>query len=912
MSIEVNRKMRIWELLIEKWVISEISMWKALSFQTELFSRWVKKTILQILIEQQFIDPNKFIRVANELWIDVPIWEILVMEWHISQDNLLKAKEIQNTNNKSIWYLLCEKWLLSQDNLDKALQIQKNNYKKLWDLLVEKWLISKDNLDNALKIHYRENRAFWEVLLSGRFITKDVLKENIDYQRSINKRVGEILIKEWFISQENLDKVLHYQRKSYKKIWDILINNLKVTNAEVLTRALAKQHSLTRIKPDIWYMDINLFFSFEKDELFKLSFVPYWKIENEVLKEITYTILISDPKREDLSSLSNWLVNRFEKYERIKNQKLNEWKKSEERIPYINKKIKIIFWLSIENEIHTFIKNSHNSKKELENSIHNKSEIIEEEAEEWVPMLRISNKSFSSNDSINAFVNIIKIGIDQRASDIHIEPFEKKMAVRYRIDWVLIKLNEFPAESKSVLLSAVKNYFKFSEAWKPFATHDERVRVFYEDKNQYVDLRISIIPTLYWDKMVIRLLVQNDEVQTFQQLWMSKNIMMKYEKVISMSSWIIIVSWPTGSWKTTTLFSTINYLNKEWVNIVTAEDPPEYIIDWVIQIKISEWKKQWIGYNQALKSILRQDPDIIMYWEMRDSESASIAMGAWLTWHLLFTTLHANDTTSSITRLGDLWVKPFMLSSTLVSIIAQRLVRKICPQCQEEYKPKDDVLDFFRVMIEDLDELLKNKKIKFKKWIWCDHCNYTWYKWRIGIYELLCVNETLKKLVISNGTAKEIEDLAREFGMTSMIEDWFLKAVDYSTTLEEVLRVSRSLQAPKKKRSLAEIRRILDWELSKEEIMRAIYSWWESDSLESIKKIEYRNKILNSPELSLQSLEEMVIDKKSFFHEDEKASIESILSDTLDLAWKNTTNDEGLYKVLSGVLEIVKMTLNNK
>ncbi|MDD2487160.1 MAG: ATPase, T2SS/T4P/T4SS family [Candidatus Gracilibacteria bacterium] len=901
--------MRIGELLIDKGVISEDSMGKALSHQSELFLRGVKKTILQILVEHQFIDSNKFIKITQELGIDIPIGEILVMEGHISQEDLLRAKEIQNTNNKSIGNLLCHKGFLSQDDLDKSLQIQKNSYKKLGDILVEKGIISKDMLKEVLSLHYKEDKALGDILLSKGYVSKEVLKNAIDYQRKVNKKIGEILVENGLISQENLDITLQTQRKSYRKIGDILINDLKVTNIEILTRALAKQHSLSRIKPDTGYMDILLFFDFTKDELLRLKFIPYGKIDNEINKEITYTILISDPKRHDLKELIIMLVARFEEIERKKHKSLNEGKKPEERIPYPNNKIKIIFGLSIEQEITNFIINSFNSKTELEDSIHRISE-IKHETVEGIPILHIGNKYYSGNDNINAFVNIIKLGIDQRASDIHIEPFDKKIKIRYRIDGVLKLMNELPAVAKNTMLNAVKTYFKFADAWKPFATHDERVRVFYENKNQYVDLRISIIPTQFGEKMVIRLLIQNDQVQTFQQLGMSKNIMMKYEKVISMSSGIIIVSGPTGSGKTTTLFSTIGHLNKEGINIITAEDPPEYIIDGVNQVKISEGKNQGITYNQALKSVLRQDPDIIMFGEMRDSESASIAMAAGLTGHLLFTTLHANDTTSSITRLGDLGIKPFMLSSTLVSILAQRLVRKICPQCQEEYKPKDDVLEFFRVMIEDLDELLIDKKIKFKKGIGCDHCNYTGYKGRVGIYELLCVNETLKKSVINHATAKEIEDLAREFGMTSMVEDGFLKAIDYTTTLEEVLRVSRSLQAPKRKRKLEEIRRILEGDLSKDEIIRAIYSGGEDDSINFIHAGKIKEKILTSDEFSLGELEKMVADQNP--DNISNANVESMLTDTMNLVGKHKTNtNKEIFSLLSSVLNIVKMTLNN-
>lgn len=937
MSQEYSRKMRIWELLMSKWVISEDSMRKALANQVELFSRWIKKTILQILIEQQFIESNYFLKAAAEHSIDVPIWEILIMEWYISQEDLLKAKEIQNTNNKSVWLLLVSQGLLSQENLDIALHKQKESYKKLWDILLEKWYITKEILHEVLKIHYHEDRNIWEVLVTRQHISRHTLDEALKIQKLSNKRIWEILVELGFVKKEVIESTLDHQRKAYKKIWEILINELKVTNIEILTKSLAKQFTMSRIKPETWYMDIELFFSAEKDYLLRDKFIPYQLVE--WADETSITVIISDPKKKDSKEIIQYLTGKAEKILRDRHNKINDLKKPEEKKPYVQKKFKFIFWLAIDQEITKFITNTYISKNELEQSVNVKKEIRQEEVE-WIPMLYIWDNYYSNNQAINTFVSIIKQWIDQKASDIHIEPFEKMITIRFRIDWVLKVISELPATLKNQLMNAIKSYFKFWNWLKPFAVHDEKVRVYYEDKKMYADLRVSIMPTQFWDKMVLRVLIQNENVQTFKQIWMAKNIAEKYEKVISMSSWIIIVSWPTWSWKTTTLFSTIDYLNKEWVNIITVEDPPEYVIRWVNQVKITESEKQWITYNQALKAVLRQDPDIIMFWEMRDSETAEIAMAAWLTWHLLFTTLHANDTTSSITRLSDLWIKPFMLSSTLVSILSQRLVRKICPHCQDYYTPKEDTLDFFRVMIEDLDDLINSWEIKFKRWIWCENCDYKWFKWRIWIHELLCVNETLKKVVMSNATAKEIEDMAREFWMTSMIEDWFLKSIDHRTTLEEVLRVSRSLQAPRKRRTVLELRRILDWELTKEEIIRSIYSWWEDDNLDFLDK--KKKSLLKDRILEWENLKPEEMIKELWLQQDKTLEIEELIhrpepdqeqinkpdqENTVNNLWESIEwllgnmsvweqkpwwDNAEVYRILSWMLDVIKLTLWNK
>lgn len=438
-------------------------------------------------------------------------------------------------------------------------------------------------------------------------------------------------------------------------------------------------------------------------------------------------------------------------------------------------------------------------------------------------ILRIWRDIQHNNENLNILSKIILDAIDLWASDIHYEPMLTKIRVRYRIDWILNLHNELPNSLKKPFMRSIKNIFRFKDWHIDWLRFDEKINVKNEDNDTLYDLRISILPMVYWDKMVIRILKPNQEVLDFSELWMNKNILKKYLLICWMSDWIIIVTWPTWSGKTTTLHTTLNYLNKDDINIVTVEDPIEYTIDWVNQM--NAWWRYNLSYSEVIKSTLRQDPDILFFWEMRDKESAEATLTAWQTWHLLFSTLHTSDAISAISRLFDMWIKPFLLWSTLVSIIWQRLIRKVCSNCQVDYLPNNNILEYFNLYIKDFEKYIEDNNIKFKKWCWCEKCNFTWYKWRIWIFEILWINETIKRLVLNQETSDEIEKNARQLWMVSMIEDWILKVIKWETTMEEVLRVFTKFQIPKEKRTIDEIKFLLDWDISEKDLYKEIISW---------------------------------------------------------------------------------------
>jgi type IV pilus assembly protein PilB len=329
--------------------------------------------------------------------------------------------------------------------------------------------------------------------------------------------------------------------------------------------------------------------------------------------------------------------------------------------------------------------------------------------------------------------------------------------------------------------------------------------------------------------MVIRLLVQGKQVPSFEDLGMSKNLMRRYEKLCAMSSGIIIVTGPTGSGKTTTLFSTLDSLNDDAKNITTVEDPPEYMIHGVNQVKVESRvkageKQTGITFPDAIKSILRQDPDIIMLGEIRDEESAEVAVTASLTGHLVFSTLHTNSAIACIPRFLDLKIKPSLLSSTLLGVVAQRLVRKTCTECKKQVRPNERHVNFLAKFIKDLEKDIQSGKIKFFRGKGCPDCNYTGFKGRLAILELLSVNDEVSDAILRGDSVKEIENIARQKYMTSIIEDGFLKVAQGLTSIDEMLDKISSLKVPEKPRSYDQIYHLLEADISDSEIMASILS----------------------------------------------------------------------------------------
>jgi general secretion pathway protein E len=390
-------------------------------------------------------------------------------------------------------------------------------------------------------------------------------------------------------------------------------------------------------------------------------------------------------------------------------------------------------------------------------------------------------KDLASEAPVIKMVNLImQRAIETRASDIHIEPFEQTLKVRLRIDGVLKEIDAPSVKSTAAVISRIKIMAKLNIAERRLP-QDGRIKV--QMLGKELDLRVSTIPTMYGESVVIRLLDKENTVFDFQSLGFSGRNLERFLEVLAMPHGIILITGPTGSGKSTTMYAALKILNTSERKIITVEDPVEYQMDGVNQIQA----KPQIGltFANALRSIVRQDPDVIMIGEMRDLETARIAVQSALTGHLVLSTLHTNDAAGGVTRLLDMGLEEYLLASTVNGILAQRLVRKLCPECKTPYQPPESVVNDLR-----LRRFMPEGEITLYKPAGCASCGGTGYRGRMAITEFLQMTDPLRKLIMAHEESGLIQKLAIEEGMTTMFENGLIKVVEGVTTVEEVMRVT--------------------------------------------------------------------------------------------------------------------------
>jgi general secretion pathway protein E len=390
-------------------------------------------------------------------------------------------------------------------------------------------------------------------------------------------------------------------------------------------------------------------------------------------------------------------------------------------------------------------------------------------------------KDLASEAPVIKMVNLImQRAIETRASDIHIEPFEQSLKVRLRIDGVLQDIGAPPVKSTAAVISRIKIMAKLNIAERRLP-QDGRIKV--QMLGKELDLRVSTIPTMYGESVVIRLLDKENTVLDFASLGFSGSQAEQFINVLTEPHGIILITGPTGSGKSTTLYAALKQLNTSERKIITVEDPVEYQLEGINQIQA----KPQIGltFASALRSIVRQDPDVIMIGEMRDLETARIAVQSALTGHLVLSTLHTNDAAGGITRLLDMGVEEYLLTSTVNGILAQRLVRKLCPECKEAFVPSVELVEEMK-----LRRFAQTGDIVLYKPAGCPACGGLGYRGRMAIIEFLPMTDPLRKLIMAHEDAGVIQKLAMAEGMATMYEDGLLKVIQGSTTLEEVLRVT--------------------------------------------------------------------------------------------------------------------------
>ncbi len=383
------------------------------------------------------------------------------------------------------------------------------------------------------------------------------------------------------------------------------------------------------------------------------------------------------------------------------------------------------------------------------------------------------------------------------SSDIHIEPLSSYVRLRYRLDWELTEILEYQNFLHSWIVARFKimSDLKIDESRIP---QDWRLSTTIEWKS--LDLRVSTLPTVHGEKIVMRIVDKSKKIPKLHELGIEWKNWELIKKAISLPNGIILTSWPTGSWKSTTLYSALTDLNKIWVNIMTLEDPVENQIDGINQSQVKP--DIWYTFAYGLRTALRQDPDIIMVWEMRDKETVDIAIEASLTWHLVLSTIHTNNASETITRMINMWVQPFLIPASVNIIIAQRLVRKLCPYCKKQVK----ISELWKTVVEDIKNAIQitdKKELMSRVWnelknpifyepVWCEHCNWLWYKWRVWLYEVLEITPGVKEMILAWRSAYNINNQAVKDWMISLEQDWIMKALNWLTSLEEVYRVAKS------------------------------------------------------------------------------------------------------------------------
>jgi type IV pilus assembly protein PilB len=570
----------------------------------------------------------------------------------------------------------------------------------------------------------------------------------------MKEKIGTLLKDAGIINDDQLSKALEEQKKTGEKIGSTLID-MGFVEAETLVKFLSKQFKIPPIKLDGIKPD---------PELIKLL-TPELANRYEVfpIKKIGKTLMLAMSNPSDIYAIGDVSFNTgLDVLPRVASAL--ELKRLLNKYYPISKEVSAI--------------------EEFEEEVDDEFEIVDEGYEEEEEQSDISKLEASGKSApVIKLVNyLITDAVKRGASDIHIEPYERLFRVRFRIDGVLQEVMSPPMRMKAAIVSRVKimSSLNISERRIP---QDGRINVRVGEK--LIDLRVSIVPTIFGEKVVMRILDKSSLMLDMRDLGFEEDSLRKFINAIEQPYGIVLVTGPTGSGKSTTLYSALNRLNTKEVQILTAEDPIEYNLKGINQVQVNEE----IGFTfaEALRSFLRQSPNIIMVGEIRDTETAEIAVRAALTGHLVLSTIHTNDAPSTINRLIDMGIKPFMVSASMNLIQAQRLVRKICPNCKEEVEPDPLILKEAKIPQEWA------KKNKVYKGAGCATCNQTGYKGRIAVTEVLPITSSIRDLILRNAPPAVVREKAKEEGLNTLRDDALVKVKNGITTLEEVVRETASL-----------------------------------------------------------------------------------------------------------------------
>jgi len=556
------------------------------------------------------------------------------------------------------------------------------------------------------------------------------------------KKLGEILVEGGLLTREQLEKALPYQKKSNLKLGQFLVREGIVSESQIVD-LVSSQLKLEKYRPDRFTVDVELAQLLSAEIAHKNQAAPLKR------SGLLLTVAMTDPL--DINALDTIEV-------------------------YTNCEVEAV--ICTEQHLNQLLTNIYGTFAGIGGVLEDMEEMeIDKDSDKTTALddVEVSSlQGMAEEAPVVRLVNsILSQGVREGASDIHISPEKKYVQVRFRVDG---KLHEVPAPPKSMFLPIISRLKILANMDIAISRIPQDGRFTVKMKNKDINIRAATIPSIHGENMVLRLLDTSNSIYSLERLGMSDSDRKKIEDMIVKPHGMVLSTGPTGSGKSTSLYSILKKINQPDIHIITVEDPVEYRIEKIRQVQLN--RKAGMSFASGMRSILRQDPDVIMVGEIRDFETATLAVQASLTGHMVFSTLHTNDAAGAITRFIDMGIEPFLVSSTMTVSFAQRLVRKVCPNCMTTYDPSKEVLKAWGINNKDGANFVKGKG--------CFNCMHTGYKGRTGIYEVLIIDEAIQDLILKRQSSHEIHQSAlKSQKFTSLRENAAEKAIKGITTLEE-------------------------------------------------------------------------------------------------------------------------------
>jgi type II secretory ATPase GspE/PulE/Tfp pilus assembly ATPase PilB-like protein len=560
------------------------------------------------------------------------------------------------------------------------------------------------------------------------------------------KKLGQLLREKAYLDKSQLNFALAEQNVKHRRLGQILLELGYITQAQ-LNEALALQVGIEKIDLTNVSLDTVIIALVPAELVSKHNVLPLWHEDGRL------AVAMTDPFQpqviEDLRLVTGCSVRRY----------------YADPAQMENSILKF-YGSNVARMLDNLVPTEQRAETELNNGYYSPAKLHE----------------LAREPSLVNLVNLIILeAIEARASDIHIEPFAHQVKIKYRIDGMLVEKTPSSKRLQAAIISRIKIMANMNIAER-FVPQDGHIE--FTGKNGRVDLRVSTVPTVFGESIELRILDKSASLMELGDLGMSAQCLKGFNQCLYKSHGIVLVTGPTGCGKTTTLYAALNKIYSPAVKMITIEDPVEYQLEGIIQMPVNP--KRGLTFAMGLRHIVRQDPDIIMVGEIRDRETADIAIRAALTGHLVFSTLHTNDAPGAVTRLIDMGVEPFLLASSLEAVLAQRLVRKICSKCKKLYKPDENLIRSLN------SSVVVKPNIKLYQGSGCNECTHTGMRGRTGIFEMLRITDSLRELIATSPTTEQIVKAAPA-DHTAMRHDGVMKALEGITTFEEVLRVTQGI-----------------------------------------------------------------------------------------------------------------------